>query len=154
MVDVLEAVPAAVLVAEGGAHPGARILGGATAECDGGEVVAVAGVMEDMETVFDVGSAGTVVSGGVTDGVQHGSRGEEIGGGGTDGEVDDLERSGVAEEFGGERGVALEREARCIAGSVDLHGEGVRVEVEEEEEREEEDGGHGEEEEEEGGSED
>jgi len=95
VVDVLEAVPAAVLVAEGGAHPGARILGGATAECGEGEGVAVAGVMEDLETALYIGSAGAVASGGVTDGVQHGSRGDEIGGGGSDGGLDDLERGGV-----------------------------------------------------------
>jgi len=55
VVDVLEAVPAAVLVAEGGAHPGARVLGGAAEECGFGEVGAVSGVVEDLATAFCVG---------------------------------------------------------------------------------------------------
>lgn len=68
--------------------------------------------------------------------------------------MDDLERGGIGRDSRAEGGVALGRKARGIAGSVNLHGGGVRVEVEEEEEGEEEEGSHGEDEEEEGGSED
>jgi len=155
LIDVLEAVKAAVLVAEGGAHPGAGVLGGAAGESGGGVVVAVAGVVEDLEAAFGVGGAGAVVGGGAKDCLHLGSRGDEFVGGGCDGGMDDLERGGVGREFGGEGGVALGGEARGIAGLVNLHGGGgVGVEVEEEEEGEEEEGRHGEEEKEEGGSED
>ena len=69
VIDVLEAVPAAVLVAEGGAHPGAGVFGGAAGEGGGGEGGAVVGVVEDLEAALCGGGAGVVVRGGVDDGL-------------------------------------------------------------------------------------
>lgn len=79
MVNVFEAVPAAILIAEGGAHPGAGELGGAgMGGCSGGEGGSLMGVVEDLEEVLGDGGANVVVCRGVHDGLHLGSREEKV----------------------------------------------------------------------------
>ncbi|KAL5190941.1 hypothetical protein HKD37_04G010279 [Glycine soja] len=117
-----EAIPTAILIAEGGAHPGVGEFGSAAAgEGDGGEGGVVVGVVEDLEAVL--GGCGAEVS--------------------TTNCTLDCTRRRL--EVEGEGGVALEREACGFTGLVDLLG-GVGVRVEEEE-----NGAHRDKKEEEGG---
>lgn len=82
-----------------------------------GEGGSVLGVVEDFEAVIGGGGPVLIAGGGSEDRFHHGNGGLEVSGGHREGRLKDLDGGRVGREVGrlGKRGLALFREAGCLA---------------------------------------